>query len=117
MAKVIPEIIQHGRLIRPGLGIAVADEQIARRVGVTGVLIINIQPGSSAEAAGLRGTRRIRGEIVFGDIILAVDDRKVSSYDDLRNAMDQYKVGDKVTLTIEREGRQMQLRVVLEEVG
>jgi S1-C subfamily serine protease len=117
VARVIPEIIRHGRLIRPGLGIAVADDQIARRVGVAGVLVMNIQPGSSAEAAGLRGTRRIREEIVFGDVILAVDGRKVSSYDDLRNAMDRYKVGDTVTLTIERESRQMQLSVVLEEAG
>ena len=117
VAKVIPEIIRHGRLIRPGLGIAVADDQIALRLGVTGVLVMNIQPGSSAEAAGLRGTRRIRGEIVFGDIILAVDGRKVSSYNDLRNAMDRYKVGETVSLTIEREDRQIQLRVVLEEVG
>lgn len=117
VAKVIPEIIRHGRLIRPGLGIAVADDQIARRVGVTGVLIMHIQPGSSAEAAGLRGTRRVNGEIFFGDIILAIDERKVSSYDDLRNVMDKYKVGDKVTLTIGREDRQMQLQVRLEEVG
>jgi len=117
VAKVIPEIIRHGRLIRPGIGIAMADDQIARRLGVTGVLVINVKPGSSAEAAGLRGTRRIREEIVFGDIILAVDGRKVSSYNDLRNAMDRYKVGDTVSLTIEREGRQIQLRVVLEEVG
>lgn len=117
VAKVIPEIIRHGRQIRPGLGVSVADDQIAQRVGVTGVLVMNIQPGSSAEVAGLRGTRRVNGEIIFGDIILAVDGRKVSSYDDLRNAMDRYKVKDKVTLTIERDDRQMQLQVILEEVG
>ena len=117
VSEVIPEIILHGRLIRPGLGISVADDQIARRVGVTGVLVMNVQRGSSAEGAGLRGTRRIGGEIVLGDIILAVDGRKVSSYDDLRNAMDPYKVGDTVVLTIERDERQMQLSVVLEEVG
>jgi S1-C subfamily serine protease len=117
VAKVIPEIIQHGRLIRPGLGISVAADEIARRIGVNGVLVIDILPGSSAEAAKMRGTRRVRGEIVFGDIILAVDEHKISSYDDLRNAMDHYKVGDTVILTIEREERQMKLSVVLEEAG
>lgn len=117
VAKVIPEIIKYGRLIHPGLGISVADDQIARRVGVKGVLIINVQPGSSAEAAGLRGTRRVGGEIVFGDVILAIDGNKVSTYDDLGNAMDRYKVGDTVTLTLERDGQQIQRRVVLEEVG
>jgi len=117
VGRVIPEIIQHGRLIRPGLGISVADDQIAKRLGVAGVLVLNVQPDSSAETAGMRGTRRIRGDIIFGDIILAVDEHKVSSYDDLRNVMDRYKVGDTVSLTIERDERQMQLRVVLEEVG
>ncbi|MDH4331600.1 MAG: trypsin-like peptidase domain-containing protein [Desulfobulbaceae bacterium] len=117
VARVIPEIIQHGRLIRPGIGVAVADDQIARRVGVTGVLVMNIQPGSSAETAGVRGTRRIGGEIVLGDIILAVDGHKVASFNELSNVMDHYKVGDTISLTIERDGRQMQLSVVLEEVG
>jgi S1-C subfamily serine protease len=117
VAQVIPEIIRYGRLIRPGLAIAVADDQIARRVGVAGVLVMNVQPGSGAEAAGLRATRRIGGEIILGDVILAVDGRKVSSYNDLRNALDHYKVGDTVTLTIERADRQMQLPLVLEEVG
>ncbi|OGQ99454.1 MAG: 2-alkenal reductase [Deltaproteobacteria bacterium RIFOXYD12_FULL_55_16] len=117
VGRVIPDIIRHGRLIRPGLGISVADDQIARRAEVAGVLVMNIRPGSSAEAAGLRGTRKIQGEMVLGDVIMAVDGRKVSSYDDLRNAMDRYKVGDKVSLTIERDNRQMQLSVILEEVG
>ncbi|MGV1099010.1 S1C family serine protease [Thiovibrio sp. JS02] len=115
--RVVPEIIRYGRVIRPGLGISVANEQIAKRIGVTGVLIINVQPGSRAEAAGLQGTRRLREEIILGDIIVAVNEEEVASYDDLRNALDHYKVGEAVTLTIEREGQQLQVSVSLEEVG
>ena len=115
--QVVPELIRHGRIIRPGLAIAVANDQLAKRVGVTGVLVINVHPGSSAEAAGLRGTRTVRGSIVLGDVLLAVDGEEVHSYDELRNVVEHHKVGDVVRLTIERDQRRMELRVTLEEVG
>ncbi|MFZ5775319.1 MAG: S1C family serine protease [Thermodesulfobacteriota bacterium] len=115
--QVVPELIRHGRIIRPGLGIAVANEQLAQRVGVEGVLIVNVQPGSSAEAAGLRGTRRVAGGLVLGDVILAVEGEQVRSYDGLRDVMEHYKVGDEVRLSIERDGRRMELRAILEEVS
>lgn len=112
--RVVPELIRHGRVIRPSLGISVANDQITQRMGISGVLIIAVQPGSSAEKSGLLGTRRIRGEIVPGDIITAVDEHEVTSFDALRNALDRYKVGDVVTLAIEREGEQIQVSVTLE---
>jgi len=64
--RVVPEIVRHGRVIRPGLGIAVANEQLAKRIGISGVLIVKVQPDSSAEKAGLQGTRRMRDDIVLG---------------------------------------------------
>ncbi len=115
--RVVPELIRYGRVIRPGLGVSVANEQIAKRLGVSGVLIISVQPGSRAEAAGLQGTRRVRGEILLGDIIVGVDGHEVVSYDDLRNALDRYKVGEVVVLAIEREGERLELSLTLEEVG
>ena len=115
--RVVPEIIRYGRVIRPGLGVTIASDRIAERLGIRGVLLINIQPGSSAEKAGLRGTRRVGGEIVLGDIIESVNGRKVYSYDDLRNEFDKYRVGDEVTLGIRRGERYMQVKVRLEQVA
>lgn len=115
--RVVPEIIQHGHVIRPGIGVAVAHDRIAKRLGVEGVLVINVQPGSAAEAAGILGTRKSNGEIVLGDIIQGVNGIAVSNHDDLRNEMDKYRVGEKVTLKILREGKHIELEMVLEEVG
>jgi S1-C subfamily serine protease len=115
--RVVPEIIRYGRVIRPGLGITVANDRIAKRLGIDGVLIIKLQPGSAAESAGLRATQQLRGEIIFGDIITAVDQHQVTNTDDLQKIFDRYRVGDKVLLTLERDGKQIQLNVILEEVG
>ncbi|MEW6501602.1 MAG: S1C family serine protease [Thermodesulfobacteriota bacterium] len=115
--RVVPEIIRHGRLIQPGLGISVAHDKLAQRLGIDGVLVINIAPGSGADKSGLRGTTRDMGEVVLGDVIVAVNGRRIHTYDDLRNELEQYRVGDAVTLTVVRDGREIPLRTVLEEVG
>ncbi len=114
--RVVPEIIRFGKAMRPGLGVTIADERIARRLGIKGVLLVNILPDSAAEAAGLRGTRRVRGEIVLGDIIETINGKRVSTYDGLRNAFDKYRVGDEVTLGIVRDERKMDIIVRLEQV-
>jgi S1-C subfamily serine protease len=83
---------------------------------IKGVLLINIQPNSAAEAAGLTGTSRVGDEIILGDIIESVNDEPVSSYDDLRNEFDKYRVGDEVNLGILRGDRHIQVKVKLEQV-
>lgn len=115
--RVVPEIIKYGRVIRPGLGITIANESIAKRLGIKGILVIKVQPGSTAEAVGLRGIYKLRGEIVLGDVIESVNGNKVTSYDELRNELDRYRVGDEVTLGVLRDDVRLSIRVKLEEVG
>ena len=115
--RVVPEIIKHGRLIRAGLGVTIANERLASRLGIEGLLIINVQPGSAAEKAGLRGTTRSGEDIFLGDIIESVNGVGISSYDNLRTELDRYGVGDEVTLKIRRDGRQFQTSLTLEAVG
>jgi S1-C subfamily serine protease len=114
--RVVPEIIKFGKVMRPGLGVTIANDRIARRLGIEGVLLINIQPDSAAEAAGLRGTRRIRNDIIMGDIIESVNDQSVTSYDDLLNEFEKYRVGDEVSLGIVRDDTKMSVSVRLERV-
>ena len=116
MNRVVPEIIKYGRVIRPGLGVTIANERIADRLEIEGILLINIQPGSAAEEAGLRGTSRIGNDIILGDIIETVNNEEVSSYDDLRNEFEKYRVGDEVTLGIIRDERRISVSVQLEQV-
>ncbi|HBH61422.1 MAG TPA: 2-alkenal reductase [Nitrospiraceae bacterium] len=114
--RVVPEIIRYGKVTRPGLGVSIADDRIAARMGIKGVLLINIQLDSAAEKAGLRGTRRAGDNIILGDIIESINNEPISSYDDLRNEFDKYHVGDEVALGILRGERHMKVRVRLERV-
>lgn len=115
--RVVTQLIKHGRLIRPGLGVTVADERIVQRLGVEGVLIVRVEVGSSAEKAGIRGVRRIGGELVIGDIIVGVNGVSISSLDDLRQQLDRYQVGDTVTLKVVRDGKEFQVDILLDAVG
>jgi S1-C subfamily serine protease len=114
--KVVPELIRNGRVIEPGIGVTLASEKIARRLDIEGLLVIGVRPGSSAAKAGIRETRQVRGKIVLGDIILAVNGVPVNSYDDLRNELERYKIGDEVTLIIMRDGEHAEVKVRLEDV-
>ncbi|MBI4849153.1 MAG: trypsin-like peptidase domain-containing protein [Nitrospirae bacterium] len=115
--RIVPELIRHGKVSRPGIGVSVANESITRRMGIKGVLLINIQPGSSAEKAGLRGTKKIGDEILLGDIIETVNDKSVSSFDALRNELEKYRIGDEVTLGLLRDDSRVKVRVRLEDAG
>lgn len=115
--RIVPEIIKYGRVIRPGIGVSIAHESLARRLGVAGILIVEVLPGSGAEASGLRGTRRRGADIVLGDIIVSVNGKEVSTPDDLLNEFDKHRVGDVITLGILRKGKKMEVSVTLEEVG
>lgn len=115
--RIAPELIRHGRVIRPGLGIQIAEDQIAERLGVNGVLVVDVLPGGAAAKAGIRPTRReASGRVRLGDVIVAVDGKKTDSANDLYIALDQFRVGDDVTVTVLREGKTLQSKVTLEAV-
>ena len=115
--RIVPELIRSGRVTRPGIGIQVAEDQIAERLGVTGVLIVDVLPGSSAAKAGIRPTRReSSGRVHLGDIITAIDGKKVESSNDLFLLFERYKVGDVVRISLLRDGKPVERRVALEAV-
>ena len=83
--RVVPGLIKYGKDIRPGLGVTIANDSINKRLNIEGVLIINVIEGGAADKAGLRGTRRINGEIEIGDSIRSIDNVPILSFDDLLN--------------------------------
>ena len=115
--RVVPQLLRHGRVIRPGLGVRIADDATAARLGILGVLIFDVTEGSAA-AAGLRGTRRDnQGRLILGDVIVAIDDTAVTSMNDLMTVLDTYKVGDQVTVAVQRDGERLTVPMTLEAVS
>lgn len=115
--SVVPEVIRFGKVIRPGLGVSIAHDSLARRMGVEGVLIVEVKTGSAAEKAGLQGTRRENGRIVFGDIIVGVNGAPVADFNALRDELDRHDVGDSVELEIIRGQQRIRITAQLEEVA
>jgi S1-C subfamily serine protease len=113
--RVVPQLIRHGRAIRPGLGVSLADDTTARRLGLKGALIIQVGKGSAAAAAGLRGTRRdANGRILLGDVIVGIAAEVVESSGDLMNILDKHAVGETVMVAIMRDGERHTVQVTLQ---
>jgi S1-C subfamily serine protease len=112
--KTVPELIRYGKVQHPGLGVTFLPDQYARRADVEGVVVMEVQTGSAAYEAGLRGLSRDRyGRTYINDVITAVDKTAVKSYDDLFSALESYKIGDTVTLTVMRNEKSRSVRIQL----
>jgi S1-C subfamily serine protease len=113
--RVVPRLIRNEKNVRPGLGITPVPDQIARQRGVEGVIVLNVDPDGPAAKAGLRTTRRDeRGRIRWGDVITAVDSKKVGSANELAAVLEEnYEIGQQVVLTIERDGEEKEVRLTL----
>ncbi|RMH00123.1 MAG: PDZ domain-containing protein [Deltaproteobacteria bacterium] len=98
--RVVPQIIAHGKPTRVGIGISVLDDSIARRVGISGVVVRDVMPGSPAARAGLKGLAHTRRGPMIRDVIVSVDDAPIRSFDDLFSALDVHSAGDVVVLGV-----------------
>ncbi len=111
---VVPELIEFGEIKRPTIGIEAAPASITRRLGIEGVLIINNLPNGPAERAGLRGTKQNRaGEVILGDVIIGVEGKKVSSFNDLLLGLEKYQSGQQITVSVLRDKQKMEFPLVL----
>ncbi|MDF0645121.1 MAG: trypsin-like peptidase domain-containing protein [Nitrospira sp.] len=116
--RIVPELIKHGKLIRPGLGVSLVPDAVAKRWGVKGLIVGKVSRGGAAEKAGLQGARETSpGRVELGDIITSVDGKTVSTVDDLMDVMETRKVGDRVIVEILRGNRKQQVAVSLQAVN
>jgi S1-C subfamily serine protease len=101
--RVVPELIKHGKVTRPVLGVELVSDRQTKQLGLTGALILNVRPDSGAADAGLQPTRRdAEGRLLLGDLIVKIDDHKVEKVNDLYTALEGHKVGERVTVTVRR---------------
>ena len=97
---VIPQLISHGKLIRPILGIETLPEYWTKRLRVKGVAVLSVLEGFPAERAGMVGVREDRrGTIHLGDVIIAINDQRISNEDSLLSQLERFKPGDSVLVT------------------
>lgn len=99
--RVVNDLMKHGRVIRPWLGIYFLP---AEEAGISnGLLIYKLVPGGPAIRAGLKA----------GDVVLAVSGREVQSLAELRSALDQHRPGDQIKVTVSRDGKTIEVAVTL----
>ncbi len=114
--KIVPQIIQFGKVIRPDIGgVQFVRDEVARRAKIEGAVVLQVARDSRAYDLGLRGLYRDNyGRLLIRDVVTAIDLMKIKSYDDLFTALDGYKIGDTVTLTVTREDqtRKVTIRLV-----
>jgi S1-C subfamily serine protease len=116
--RVVPQLIAHGRIVRPQLGVTMDDRVsrlIGRRLGIEGVLILDVAEGSAAAAAGLRPTRRAAdGALVPGDFLQSVDGKPVRTVDDVQAALERRKAGDTLEVAVWRNGQAAKVAITLQ---
>ncbi|MEI7898780.1 MAG: trypsin-like peptidase domain-containing protein [bacterium] len=106
VSRVVPQLIEKGRVTRAGLGVQLLPDHVTARAGIKGVALYAVFEQTPAAAAGLTGIGVNRlGDLIFGDVITAVDTVPVRTIEDLQAILDPRKPGERVTLTVERAGK------------
>jgi S1-C subfamily serine protease len=122
LARIVPQLIQRGKVVRPDAGISRVYQTDA------GLVVATLTPEGPAERAGLRGfkivrERRRQGPFVMdfervdrssADLIVAVAGQPVRTADDFLSAVESKNPGDQVLISVRREGHQLDVPVVLD---
>jgi S1-C subfamily serine protease len=116
--RIVPELIKYGKLIRPGLGVSLVPDAMAKRWGIKGLIIGKVGRGTGAEKVGLKGAREtFDGRVELGDVIVAVDGKQVGTVDELMDVLERHKVNDQVTVEFLRDTRRERVSVTLQAVN
>jgi S1-C subfamily serine protease len=119
IARYTDQLIRYeGRVKLPGLGIVLFPDFVTKQLGVTGVLINKVPAESAAAKSGLKGTTLYEdGEVQeLGDLIVAVDGKKVTDFVALRDILDGHAVGDEVEVSYLRGKKQEKTKLQLQEI-
>jgi S1-C subfamily serine protease len=112
--RIVPQLIKHGRVEQAGLGVRIDPNRgLERRARIRGMAVLATLPGSPAERAGLRGIRQTPDGILLGDVIVGIGDKAIADYDDLYNALDTKKAGDRVKVRLARGRETVEVEIEL----
>ena len=110
---IIPSLLREGRVRRSYIGIGVQDVPLLRRVVrffhlpvTSGVLVVSVEPGSPASAAGVRD----------GDIVVELDREPVAGVDDMHRLLNADRIGRRVPLSLIRDTERLTVDITPGEV-
>lgn len=111
---VVPQLIQYGRVIRPDLGVQLAADVLAERIGVdAGVVILEVFDGTAASEAGLRSAY-VDSDGIHADVIVSLAGSPIRRVADIAKALNGKKVGESVPITVLRDGKEVTLSITLQ---
>ena len=113
--KVVPQLITKGKVPRPGIGITVLDEERAASLGVVGVVIDRVMPGSEADEAGLQGIDYRNQQL--GDVIVAAEGKAINDLHDFFRIIEKFDIGATITLEVRRNGQVRTVQVELMDIS
>lgn len=105
---IFEQLISDGKVVRPYIGLTGRDlnEQTAKANKlVEGVYVVSVEPFCAAEKAGIKP----------GDVIIEIQGKSIKTMDELNSIKNTYKIGDEITLKVNREGKEVECKVVLQE--
>ncbi len=113
--RIIPQLLQFGEVRRPKLGASLPSVDDLRQRGYrvpveSGLLVLQVQPGGSAERAGLRS---VGADGTIGDILVSAEGQKLGDLDDLYRLLDKKQIGDTVNFEVYRAGRTVTVPIKL----
>ena len=105
---IFEQLISDGKVARPYIGLSGRDldEKTAKAYNlVEGVYVVSVEAFSGAEKAGIKA----------GDVIIQIDGKDIKTMDELNEIKNTHKIGDEITLKINRNGKEMDVKVTLQE--
>jgi len=116
--KIVPQLMKHGKLNRPIIGIESMPDNWAERYGIKGVIIKSVLKYSSGAKKGLSGIQVTKnGRIILGDIITGINDMTVLNNDDLLSLLENFKAGDSISLFTKKNGKTRNYQIKLMSSG
>jgi S1-C subfamily serine protease len=116
--RLIPQLLEFGQPIRPGIGVSVLTDYAARRYGFEGIVVTEVIEGMPADRAGIEPVRVSRRGRVVGDIIVGVNGTRVRDRAELLDAFEEAGgSGSEVTLTLLNAGRTRDVKIELIEIN
>ncbi len=115
--RIVPELIQFGRIQTPILGINLLPqaEYYRRLWKIDGVIVLDTLAGGDPERLGMRGLTRVDGgRIRLGDVIVRLDEEPISNENDLAAFLENKRAGERVTVTTRRDNRVLEYEIELQ---